>query len=161
MPGPQRGLYEVLLTEALKERLQGVADGGKLKPRQTALRAAEAADRIALHLSGVVEEAIASIDEKSRISQGIALARRLIEVIAETVDQPEIALERPLDVSEVLRAIEAKLPDGRSESIPEPLIPLLDTTLLTNAPGEPRVGTQIQAEIHSADRGDCRDRRST
>ncbi len=154
MPGPQRGLYEVLLTEALKERLQGVADGGKLKPRQTALRAAEAADRIALHLSGVVEEAIASIDEKSRISQGIALARRLIEVIAETVDQPEIALERPLDVSEVLRAIEAKLPDGRSESIPEPLIPLLDTTLLTNAPGEPRVGNQIQAEIHSADRID-------
>ena len=25
----------------------------------------------------------------------------------------------------------------------EPLIPLLDTTLLTNAPGEPRVGRQI------------------
>ena len=32
-----------------------------------------------------------------------------------------------------------------------PLIPLLDTTLLTNAPGEPRVGSQILAEIESAD----------
>src|SRR5262249_2926557 len=35
-----------------------------------------------------------------------------------------------------------------------PLIPLLDTTLLTNAPGEPRVGSQLVAEIASADRLD-------
>jgi hypothetical protein len=38
--------------------------------------------------------------------------------------------------------------------IPGPLIPLLDTTLLTNAPGEPRVGSQVLAEIASADRID-------
>jgi len=36
----------------------------------------------------------------------------------------------------------------------EPLIPLLDTTLLTNAPGEPRVGHQLRTEIQSADRID-------
>ena len=48
----------------------------------------------------------------------------------------------------------ARLPDGSPESIPEPLIPLLDTTLLTNAPGEPRVGSQLLTEIHSADRID-------
>ena len=35
-----------------------------------------------------------------------------------------------------------------------PLIPLLDTTLLTNAPGEPRVGAQILTEMESADRID-------
>ena len=46
------------------------------------------------------------------------------------------------------------LPDGSPESIPVPLIPLLDTTLLTNSPGEPRVGHQIQTEIASADRID-------
>jgi len=34
------------------------------------------------------------------------------------------------------------------------LIPLLDTTLLTNAPGEPRVGSQVLEEIPSADRID-------
>jgi HKD family nuclease len=38
--------------------------------------------------------------------------------------------------------------------IDAPLIPLLDTTLLTNSPGEPRVGHQIQTEIASADRID-------
>jgi superfamily II DNA or RNA helicase/HKD family nuclease len=40
------------------------------------------------------------------------------------------------------------------ESFQEPLIPLLDTTLLTNAPGEPRVGHQVSTEIYSADRID-------
>jgi HKD family nuclease len=46
------------------------------------------------------------------------------------------------------------LPDGRPEAIPTPLIPLLDTTLLTNAPGEPRVGHQLATEVLSADRID-------
>ena len=36
----------------------------------------------------------------------------------------------------------------------EPLIPLLDTTLLTNARGELRVSYQLLTAIHSADRID-------
>lgn len=36
--------------------------------------------------------------------------------------------------------------------MPEPLTPLLDTTLLTNAPGEPNLWSQIGSEIGSADR---------
>ncbi len=32
-----------------------------------------------------------------------------------------------------------------------PLTPLLDTTLLTNSPGEPAVGHELRAEVHSAD----------
>lgn len=51
----------------------------------------------------------------------------------------------------MLRSILGKLPDGSTETLSEPLIPLLDTTLLTNAPGEPRIGSQVLAEIHSAD----------
>jgi DNA-binding NarL/FixJ family response regulator len=52
------------------------------------------------------------------------------------------------------RIILAALPDGRSEEIAEPLIPLLDTALMTNAPGEPRVGQQVLTEVPSADRID-------
>ena len=43
------------------------------------------------------------------------------------------------------------LPDGSAEEIRPPLIPLLDTAILTNAPGEPSVGSQVLTEIHSAD----------
>jgi superfamily II DNA or RNA helicase/HKD family nuclease len=152
MPKPSRGLYEVLITEALEEQL-GQLDGG-LEANRNALRAPEAADRIALHLARVIERAIASVEESERTATGINLARRLIDVVRALPYGGELGLERPVELGEVLRSVVGYLPDGRLESIEEPLIPLLDTTLLTNAPGEPRVGHQVLAEIHSADRID-------
>jgi len=59
-----------------------------------------------------------------------------------------------MEFGQVLHSVVGHLPDGRRDSISEPLIPLLDTTLLTNAPGEPRVGHQLFTEIHSSDRID-------
>jgi superfamily II DNA or RNA helicase/HKD family nuclease len=44
-----------------------------------------------------------------------------------------------------------RLPDGRSHAIERPLTPLLDTTVFTNAPGEPAVGHELRAEVPSAD----------
>ena len=43
----------------------------------------------------------------------------------------------------MLHAILRRRPDGRPQAIAEPLIPLLDTTLLTNAPGEPSLWNQL------------------
>jgi superfamily II DNA or RNA helicase/HKD family nuclease len=105
-------------------------------------------------LARVVERAIAAIDEGERTAIGIDLARRLIDMIRDMPGADELAAERPLVPGELLQSVMAHLPDGLVESIDAPLIPLLDTTLLTNAPGEPRVGHQIGREIHSADRID-------
>src|SRR5439155_21207063 len=66
----------------------------------------------------------------------------------------DLLSERPASLGQFLSAVLAIQPDGRPENLSEPLIPLLDTALLTNAPGEPRVGHQIVAEIPSADRID-------
>jgi superfamily II DNA or RNA helicase len=148
-----RGLYEVLITEALQAELLTLSE--PLEPRRSPLRPAEAADRIALHIGRVIERAIESLDEPERARVGASLARRLVDLIGESVGQNDLAPERPLASSEVLRALLGRLPDGRAETITEPLIPLLDTTLLTNAPGEPRVGSQIVEEIRSADRIDA------
>src|SRR5690606_16241553 len=51
----------------------------------------------------------------------------------------------------VLHAILRRLPDGTPAPVEEPLTPLLDTTLLTNAPGEPNLLAQLRSEIASAD----------
>jgi len=59
-----------------------------------------------------------------------------------------------VDPAMVLRAIGVVQPDGTVKVAESPLIPLLDTALLTNAPGEPRVGHQVMAEIDSAERID-------
>jgi superfamily II DNA or RNA helicase len=152
MAAPTRGLYEVLITEALEQQL--IRLSANLAARRESLRPAEAADRIALHLARVIERSIAAIDENERTATGIDLARRLIDLIRTLPSANNLSTERPLESGQVLHSVVGHLPDGQQESIVEPLIPLLDTTLLTNAPGEPRVGHQLLTEIHSADRLD-------
>jgi len=141
------GLYEVLLDEALATRL------GEVDPRlveQAPLRSADAADRIALHLARQVERAVASQPEGERVAIGIDIARRLLTELVESA-RGRATAEFPLESGDVLQAINSLRPDGSVHKVKQPLIPLLDTTLLTNAPGEPRVGNQIHAEIESAD----------
>jgi superfamily II DNA or RNA helicase len=152
-----RGLYETLLTEALQQRLD--RPGAPGLPSVEPLRDAEAADRLALHVSRIVERAISVLPEGERTQHGLALARALIERLVafpdlEDAARDALAVERPLEPARLLTAVRAARPDGEPESLRPPLIPLLDTTLLTNAPGEPSVGRQLVEEIDSADRVD-------
>lgn len=152
MPPIRHGLYESVLTELLLERIAaGDAEGlHEFQP----LRNAEAADRLALHLASVVERAIEALPEKDRAKVGARIARQLIGKTVAESSAEDLAAETPADPPQILRAIRGTLPDGTSAPIDVPHIPLLDTTLLTNAPGEPRVGHQLLAEIGSADRID-------
>lgn len=145
-----RGLYEALITEGLAAELAELAS--ELVAERSGLRAAEAPDRIALHLAGAIERALAGIsDDRERLVVGVEVARRLLATLAAAVPQFEGDHDRLLAPAEMLRAIVMRRPDGTPERIDQPLIPLLDTTVLTNAPGEPRVGSQLLAEIASAD----------
>lgn len=137
------GIYEALVTEALRAQLDSLDPGNR--PTR-ALHTAEAADRIALHLSRQIEQSLAAIGDSDRVRVGIEVARDLIARL-ENVD-PSATLVEP---AEVLYAILERRPDGTPQPIVEPLIPLLDTTLLTNAPGEPVLLNQLDAEIDSAD----------
>jgi superfamily II DNA or RNA helicase len=147
-----RGIYETLVTEAVAAELAAL--GAALVPEQAPLHPAEAADRIALHVARVVERALGAVGDADRVALGTALAGRLVALAVATAEAPSLAAERPIDPARVLRQVAGTRPDGRPEQIEAPLIPLLDTTLLTNAPGEPRVGSQVLAEVHSADRID-------
>jgi superfamily II DNA or RNA helicase/HKD family nuclease len=152
MPDHPRGLYELLITESLRARLRELGDD--LETRRLPLRAADAADRIALHLGRLIQRALSAVTDDERVEVGVALAGRLIAQIGAPISTSGTASELLDTPASILRAVLARLPDGRTETIDEPLIPLLDTALLTNAPGEPRVGSQVLAEIHSADRID-------
>ncbi len=152
MPALRLGLYETILTELLEQRIErGEVEG---LPDREDLRNAEAADRLALHLASVVERAIEGMPEKQRAILGAKLARRLLEVAITESRTPALQCESPIEPPRILRAVRSSLPDGTPAPIEVPLIPLLDTALLTNSPGEPRVGHQLLAEIASADRID-------
>jgi superfamily II DNA or RNA helicase/HKD family nuclease len=151
MPTKGPGLYEALITEAVRAELAGL-DGVLVK--QDALNAAEAPDRLALHVARVVERVLRGIQDTERVGRGVALARDLVLHAAKVHPEGGAGLEVPLEPAQVLRHVAGRRVDGTPEPPPQPLTPLLDTTLLTNAPGEPRVGAQVLAEIGSADRID-------
>lgn len=152
MTGRERGLYETLITEALEQNLHKLDT--RLRARRDGVHPAEAADRIAMHVGAILKRAVAAMPERERVAASIRLARALVAQIDERSGQGGFAADAPIAPGAVLRAIAALLPDGAPEVMHEPLIPLLDTALLTNAPGEPRVGNQLLTEVHSADRID-------
>ena len=146
-----RGLYERLITEDLEEALEALDP--QLRARRSQLHPEEAADRLALYLASLVRRAVSSLDSSKRTELGVQLARKVVELLA--AESKGVEGSDALSQSgELLHAILARLPDGSPEVLPLPATPLLDTTLLTNAPGEPRIGFQLNSEVASADRID-------
>lgn len=147
------GLYECLLTAALAERLERLPRG--LQADLGPLASAEAPDRVALHVGSVLRRMLADVDEAERVDTAVRLARQLVREIAGALHgaQAELAAgpELLLEPGTLLAAILPLRPDGTPAQVSLPLTPLLDTTLLTNAPDEPRIGRQIEVEIASAD----------
>lgn len=142
------GLFELLITVGLDRRLAAVDQS---LVRRTGINPAEAANRIAFHLGRQVERAVAALPEKERAERGVAVANQLLNRLDELVRDAELGDELSVDPGAILGAVFGRLPDGRPRPIEAPLTPLLDTALLTNSPGEPRVGRQVAAEIDSAD----------
>lgn len=148
-----KGLYESLITESLNRELE-LLQGDNLSIGKRKLHPAETGDRLALHLGKVLMCALSSVNERDRVDAGVRLTRKLIDSIDAAIVKAEVNEDQVLISHEVLTSVLPLNPDGSSPDVSEPLTPLLDTTLLTNARGEPRVGSQILTEIQSADRID-------
>ena len=143
------GLYETLVTDDLARALAEldaawVAEVAALEP-------AEAHDRLALFVARFIERAVKGLPQDERSSRGVALARDLVERVCTQLGLTDFEGERPAAEARVLRSVSARLPDGAVAHPRGPLMPLLDTALVTNAMGEPHIGAQIRSEIPSAD----------
>lgn len=141
------GLYEMLITEGLRAQIDELTE--RLPVDERVLHSADASDRIAWHVSRQVERALLDVSDEHRVDVGIRVARALLDRLSDLVETDPSA--RPVDPAAVLHAILRRRPDGTSAELDVPLIPLLDTTLLTNAPGEPTLWSQLRSEIDSAD----------
>lgn len=144
------GLYEVLMTAGLTERLDSL--GNTTSFEQRSLHHAEAADRIALHLSRQIEIALSDIPDSDRARVGVEVARALLARLGDFLEVDPAVI--PISPATILHAILTRSPDGSPAQIAEPMIPLLDTALLTNAPGEPNLWSQLRSEVESADQID-------
>jgi superfamily II DNA or RNA helicase len=118
----------------------------------TSLRNAESADRMSRHVASLVSRAIESLPEEGRAEAATRMAIDLLTTLkALTHDRFDVAPDLPLGSGEVLEEVLRRQPDGSVAAIARPLTPLLDTTILTNSPGEPAVAHELVAEIPSAD----------
>jgi superfamily II DNA or RNA helicase len=146
------GLYELLITAAVDAAL--TEHGERLIAIREDLEPAEAAHRIAFHLATAIERVLESVGVSERRAKAVKVAQELLSRLDEFVEPHTLGGDAPVEPGTILRALVGRNPDGSAALIESPLIPLLDTTLLTNAPGEPRVGRQLAAEIASADQID-------
>ena len=140
------GLYESLVTERLRHELSVFLDNQVLI---SPLNEGDVADRLSRHVGAALEQLLSDLPEDDRVQRSIEIANILLTKIDEfAVQASEDLLEGP---GGVLRAILPQGPDGKPRKYLEPLVPLLDTALLTNAPGEPALWNQLLAEIDSSD----------
>ena len=145
------GLHEALLTRRLEELLAQIPDGTLLADLAD-LRDAEASDRMSRHLAGMLARAIERAPEGERSDEAVRIAAALIRAPPGPHGwKSDLRGDEPVDPARVLVALLQRLPDGRPQPIERPLTPLLDTTVFTNAPGEPAVGHELRAEMPSAD----------
>jgi superfamily II DNA or RNA helicase len=149
------GLYESLLTARLQELVNQLPQG-RLTAGVVSLANAESADRVSRHIAKLLAQAINAMPERERAARAVALATDVLGHLQTLMAGVDLGLpaELPVAPGQVLQSILRHRPDGTPEVIERPLTPLLDTTVLTNAHGEPAVAHEIRAEIPSADRID-------
>ncbi len=141
------GLFEMLITDELSAQLDRLP--AQLRADSRPLHSADASDRIAWHVGQQIERTLLDVGDEHRVAVGVKVARALLERLSELVESD--AGSQPVDPASVLHAILRPRPDGSFTNLELPETSLLDTTLLTNAPGEPSLWKQLRSEIDSAD----------
>lgn len=142
------GAYSELVTEATAALLAI----GDLRSRAlvAGLRGADAGDRLGAHIGSIVARLVGGLSEGDRAADGAGVVARLIEVLAEFAPPDVVLSERLAPPPRLLEGVRARRPDGQLAPLELPLTPLLDTTVLTNARGEPAIQHELVAEIPSA-----------
>jgi superfamily II DNA or RNA helicase len=144
------GLYETLITREIEERLRALP--ARLGAQRERLETAELPARLAGHFAAVLQRVLEGLDaERAR-----EVLDELLRALARgTANSSETEAEALIEgEAALLRAVAELLPSGALALPPSPLLPLVDTALLTPTRGEPAVGHQIESEAHSADRID-------
>jgi superfamily II DNA or RNA helicase len=140
------GLYETIVTERLRAAL---TTDSERHFRTRPLESGDSADRIARHIGSLVQQALMNIPEDQRVTRGVALANELVSIILNS--ERDVLDDSIIEPSEILKSVSKMTLAGMPFEYMDPLVPLLDTALLTNAPGEPVLWRQLLAEIDSAD----------
>ena len=141
------GAYESVITQQLLHLLKQLPDPAT---SSRPIEPADLPDRLALLVNGLVRRALADFSDEERASAGPEIVRAITQLLMQhspAIVGDDLLITPPA----LLRSIGRPMPDGTWNHAPSPLTPLLDTTLLTGARGEPTLLAQLTSEIPSAD----------
>jgi superfamily II DNA or RNA helicase/HKD family nuclease len=151
------GVYEQLITAGLDRRLQGLAS--ELVARE-GLDPADADVVLARHLSALFRRALRALperaagDEPGLVARQVDLANRVLATVLEVapgVADPDDLIAAGEELREILEKTGAP---GAPISKARPEVPLSASALLVNGRDQPRIGSEVQRELASADRVD-------
>ena len=157
MPDLVPGLYDALITLALKEQLGTT----KLSPSVEDLSPDVGAEALARHLLQLTTSVLSSVKGKGaeKVATQVQIANRLLEHIGEVAGQ-HLKKGAVVDLDDRVtpeRLLQLVRPDGvrlGGGALTRPSIPLRHSDLIVNGPRDLRVGREIQRELASADRVD-------
>lgn len=152
MPHQPPGLYDQLINQLLADNLDDLPPN-HLHAVIKAVEPAEIPNRTAELLANHIQQALAA-PEDGRNALALQLSTEILTAIERLQPETPLPNARLIDPIQRLAAIEPLAPTGKPTSIRQPITPLRDTVLMTNARDQPAIGREIEAEIESADRID-------
>lgn len=157
MTGLEPGVYERLVTTGLDEQLRALAP--ELVDRED-LDPADADVVLARHLALLARRALRSLpertsrDDRDLLARQVAMANQIaaaILVVAPDVGTDDDLVAAGEQLREILERTGAPGPAVPKE---RPEVPLSASALLVNGRDQPRIGSEVQRELASADRVD-------
>jgi HKD family nuclease len=148
------GIYEQLITQGVEGRL-GLLEG-KAASRER-LDPADAHELLARHIANLARRALRSVagEDQVGVQAQVHLANRIAQAIVDLA--PEVAGQEEFVAmpGDLLYAIAQRAPlPGVRQFPPRPEIPLAASALLVNGRDQPRIGSEVNLELASADRVD-------
>ncbi len=139
------GIYESLITHALEERIAQVSDSLYVEKKQ--LDSEESSFALALHLTKLIANSLASIkgdDKKQRQAQ---FCNQLLEVIGQNDSSFSVEAERIVeDLTYLL-----KIQDKTKKTLCRPDTPLSNAALFTGTSSDLSLECELKKEIQTAD----------
>ena len=146
----QTGLYDQLIDQPLSQQLSALTKD-RLSADIKTVADAEVPDRVGELIGSWITHTLASVTPDDRAAAAIHISETVIDALHHARPSDASSMSPLTDPVSRLTAIQKLSPTDEALLIRQPLTPLRDTVLMTNARDQPSVGKEIEAEIDSAD----------
>ncbi|MGW3459293.1 DUF3427 domain-containing protein [Streptomyces olivaceoviridis] len=143
---PVAGIYEQLITDAVQAQVQGL-EGAGWKAIDVEVSAESAPHVLARYVGEAVGRKLSQVPQEQQVS----LANRVLQALGSVPSEDDVTSAIAEGPRQLLALAKQEAPGVYAM---RPLTPLSETALITNSPDDPSLGSELRAELATADRID-------